>query len=76
MGNLGAALTQGLRTPASHLTIQAAKHGGYVVVGNTDYGELRSALFAGSLADVLEFVRVEFEGLPVAPDAEYAQAVS
>lgn len=82
MGNLNAALTQGLRSVLSQCTIQAAKHGGYVVIGSSDYGDGRSALFAGSLEQVLEFVRSQFEGVPARDAARarteegFAQAVS
>lgn len=39
------------------LTIEPALHGGYVVLGASDYGDRRQSLFAGALTDVMEFVR-------------------
>jgi hypothetical protein len=44
---------------AESLNITPAKHGGFIVLGSSDYGADRSPLFAGTLVECLEFMRAK-----------------
>jgi hypothetical protein len=41
----------------SSLTLSPADHGGFIVWGGGYHGDMRLTLFAGSLAECLEFIR-------------------